>query len=428
MPVDLVDFSFQTRVTCASNVATARALKNLNLGQPVFISGYTTAGDGSGGLYSYTPATVVDDGINNLSVADGGGLVKVSTGAAINLNFSLSALSQTLSFTRATTATVQDHLGVIQSCLPGELRFKGLRRISGLPTGVMPGPAYYGAYVDGVQYSSLDDSGVLIPEVTREGVLIEEARTNLLLNSTIGGTNLATQGVTVAAVAHTLSFYGTGTVTLSGASTAGPLVGSGAFPTRSAITFTPTAGTLTLTVTGSVQFAQLEVGAFATSHIPTAGTAVTRNAESLSFTLPPSFSAVQGTWFADVTKQGVLNSLILEGAGTTGTTFAITAGAGTGMRMHQRHGGFRGDMSSGVAYSAGTRVKMAMAKPNSALPLASDGGTTATAGAVPAQANYGTTMFIGSRDGTSLFYNNTIRAIRWYSRAMTQSQLNAMTT
>jgi len=70
---------------------------------------------------------------------------------------------------------------------------------------------------------------------------------------------LSTQDVTVTAAERTLSFTGTGTVTLSGASTAGPLVGTGVGD-RVSLTFTPTAGTLTLTVSGSVTAAQLELG------------------------------------------------------------------------------------------------------------------------------------------------------------------------
>jgi hypothetical protein len=78
-----------------------------------------------------------------------------------------------------------------------------------------------------------------------------------LLNATA---TLSTQSVTVAAVQKTLSFRGTGTVTLSGASTAGPLVGTGANDIVS-LTFTPSAGSLTLTVSGTVNDAQLNTGA-----------------------------------------------------------------------------------------------------------------------------------------------------------------------
>lgn len=83
-----------------------------------------------------------------------------------------------------------------------------------------------------------------------------------LLNAT---DTLSTQSVTVTAVAHTLAFTGTGTVTLSGVSTAGPLVGTGA-GNRVTLTFTPTAGSLTLTVSGSVTLAQLELGSTATAY------------------------------------------------------------------------------------------------------------------------------------------------------------------
>jgi len=128
------------------------------------------------------------------------------------------------------------------------------------------------------------------------GLLIEEQRTNLLLNSA----TLGTQTVTVTAVAYTLSFYGTGSITLSGVSTAGPLTGTGAFPRRVSLNFTPTAGSLTLTVTGTVQNAQLEAGGFCTSYVATVGTAATRTVESATMPLGGWFDPNVGTLAADV--------------------------------------------------------------------------------------------------------------------------------
>jgi hypothetical protein len=150
-----------------------------------------------------------------------------------------------------------------------------------------------------------------------KGLLVEEQRTNLLLNSA----TLSTQSVTVTATAHTLSFYGTGTITLSGASSAGPLIGTGVYPNRVTLTFTPTAGTLTLTVTGTVSNAQLEAGAFATSYIPTAAASVTRNADVASVGVSQfPYNATEGALIISADYIGQSSGVAYAAALNDGTT------------------------------------------------------------------------------------------------------------
>jgi hypothetical protein len=155
------------------------------------------------------------------------------------------------------------------------------------------------------------------PATGRTGVALEPAATNLFLNSTAP----ATQGIAVTAQVYTLSFYGTGTITLSGASTAGPLVGTGAAPNRVSLTFTPSAGTLTLTLTGTIVRPQLETGTVATSPIDTTGSAVTRTATTMTLggaDFAAVYNQLGGTWFAggtaDATASSVIRFATIEGA------------------------------------------------------------------------------------------------------------------
>lgn len=88
--------------------------------------------------------------------------------------------------------------------------------------------------------------------VTLSNGLLGWAGHNLFLNSA----TLVTQGVTTAAADYTIAFKGTGTVTLTGTSTAGPIVGTGV-DDLVLLEFTTTAGTLTCTVSGSVTVARI---------------------------------------------------------------------------------------------------------------------------------------------------------------------------
>jgi hypothetical protein len=195
------------------------------------------------------------------------------------------------------------------------------------------------------------------------GLLIEEARTNLLLNSA----TLATQTITVTAVAHTLSFYGTGEVVLSGAHSA-TVTGTGAFPTRTSLTFTPSAGSLTATVSGTVEYAQLEVGAFATSYITTTGATATRSADSAVVTPISSFyNQAEGTLFAQLstltTAAGTFpyslsiddntnnNRIEIYASSSSSTVTVVSSGASQSLTS------FAGAITAGVAFSAGVAFR-----------------------------------------------------------------------
>ena len=146
--------------------------------------------------------------------------------------------------------------------------------------------------------------------------LVEPQRTNLVYPSDIA----TTQVRAVTAVLHTLSFYGTGTVTLSGAFS-GSLVGTGT-NNRVTLTFTPTAGDLTLTVSGTVTDWQLEAGSNATSYIPTVTGSVTRNGDyAYKSNIPDLIGQTEGSIYVEFDRttetDGTKHLLTLPGDGLT---------------------------------------------------------------------------------------------------------------
>jgi hypothetical protein len=157
-----------------------------------------------------------------------------------------------------------------------------------LPALLRPPLTLTRAQVSGVESSATGADGATLNlfgadvarfEGTARRLLIEGQRTNLLT----GQDAPVTQNVTVAAAVHTLSFWGTGSITLSGVHAA-TLSGTGA-NNRVTLSFTPTAGTLTVTVSGTVTRAQLEAGAFASSYVRSSSGQATRGADIVTATL-----------------------------------------------------------------------------------------------------------------------------------------------
>lgn len=263
------------------------------------------------------------------------------------------------------------------------------------------------------------------------GLLVEESRTNLLLNSTIDGANLATQSVTVTAQAYTLSFYGSGTVTLSGTAT-GAKVGAGAYPARGKFTFTPTAGTLTLTVTGTVQYAQLEPGAFATSVIPTAGATVTRTLDSASMPVTGIFRAA-GTVLVEAdcpnaTAQAV-DKVFWAAYSTSWINNAIhlrTFNIGT--FVPQIYNTTTAQLGTTPLQSVNTSAmnKAALSWSASGASLSSN-GTAATNQALALVIPSPTTLFLGSSGLGTVALNGHVKRLRIWQRQYADAQLQVLT-
>jgi hypothetical protein len=268
------------------------------------------------------------------------------------------------------------------------------------------------------------------------GLLIEEARTNVLLNSLIDGTSLATQSVTVTAAARTLSFYGTGQIVLSGAHSA-TVTGTGAYPTRTSFTFTPSAGTLTLTVTGTVQFAQLEAGAFPTSYIPTEATAATRNADVATMTgtnFSDWFNATEGAFETVSVLPHTIPSgqfpCLLQIAGTAGNSQSIYQFLSAGSNRFSYDGSVSGAPQWGVGATSNTfnvaanvTAKYCGAYKANSIAGAVNGVspvTDATA-TIPTV----TSATIGSARGATQFWNGYIREIYYWPQRITNAEVQA---
>jgi hypothetical protein len=256
------------------------------------------------------------------------------------------------------------------------------------------------------------------------GLLIEEARTNLLLNSLIDGTSLSTQLVTTTAVSQTLSFYGTGQIVLTGTSSA-TVVGTGAYPARTTLTFTPTAGALTLTVSGTVQYAQLETGAFATSFIPTDGTTKTRNADLASMTgtnFSDWYNASEGSFVvqANVPTLSANQCLLGINDGTTSNRIRVLMVSATALRFSSITSSVEdGSLTKTIANGAND-FSIAYKLNNNAFSTNGTATSTDTSVAVPPVNK----LDIGSQLGTSLI-SGYIQKIMYYPQRLINAEVQA---
>jgi hypothetical protein len=192
----------------------------------------------------------------------------IGSGVATKAAGTAAVLSQAASLTAGTdylvTYTITRTAGTLTARFTGGTTVSGtgrtadgtytdvLRAVSGNTTLEFSADSSFAGTVDNVTLRALPAGNhAAAPSDAARPVL--RGRVNLLDATT----TLATQSVTVVAAAHTLRFTGAGTITLSGTA-------SGTF-SAGTHSITPTAGSLTLTVSGTVTDADLRVtndGAF----------------------------------------------------------------------------------------------------------------------------------------------------------------------
>lgn len=178
---------------------------------------------------------------------------------------------------------------------------------------------------------------------------------------------------------------------------------------------------------------QLEVGAFASSYIPTTGAAATRTADVAQISgtnLTSWYSQGNGTFYAEASTASVAGDvMILEGTNSTNGFLDVSMTfATTSTQFINRFTSLNSDMRKTSAVSANTMVKFSGIITSSlGTTLSATNGSAATA-VGSFTANFGADrMFIGSRGGSALFLNAPIRKLAFYPAQLTQTQQNSIT-
>lgn len=252
------------------------------------------------------------------------------------------------------------------------------------------------------------------------GLLIFEARTNLLLNSTAPTTQ--TTG-SLATGTYTLWVNGSGSAQMSLGTGVG--CGAGTATNGVPVNFTISiAGTCIVTVIGSLNAFQLELGAFGTSFIVTAGATATRAADNISatgaflalFTGSPPISIVAQT--NQIASAGFGSTRILGNNGNGAMLFANSSTAiasydgVTVLSATCGTGGPAGVVKSGASQQLGTGRTVVC-----------NNGTVAT-DAAATTLNVGR---VGSNGGAANFMNGILQRITGWNSRLSDPTLKAFT-
>ena len=194
---------------------------------------------------------------------------------------------------------------------------------------------------------------------------------------------------------------------------------------------------LTYDFTLRIGLPQLELGAFATSVIPTTTTVLTRSADVASVnTLSPWFNSAAGTLFAEYNIPFDSSSSIFPlAAGFSDGTFNNTIlnyarSVDDSRRVNIRTLGVQQfDAGNGATYTYGTNTKQALAYAtnDAALSVAGTAPTTSASVAIPTVnvMGLGSNNFVG---GSLSPTNGWLRRIVYYPRRLSNAELQSITS
>lgn len=212
--------------------------------------------------------------------------------------------------------------------------------------------------------------------ITDLGLLIEGSRTNNLLNSEAPATQTT---ASLGTGSYTLWVEGSGSATPTGGTAT--ITGGGAATAGSPNTFTVTvAGTVVVTVSGSLTRFQLEAGSWASSYILTTGATATRAQDSVTFagTLTTLIQTMPNSLVIDLTAEVFPPDFWrIVGDTSSGNAYAYSPSDNTSVNQFNGTDVVSANFGGGRSYTLGAKIGTSRASGTGRSAVAG-GGTVAT--------------------------------------------------
>ena len=407
-------------------------------------------------------------------------------GNAPSLNFNFvdgSAFSPQITFTRASSATYFDSAGVLQTATtdaprfdynPSTLAAQGLlieeSRTNSIRNNTMQGaaagtpgtlPTNWGEALggltreivgtgtsNGIAYIDIKFSGTstgtqvsIRNEATNQvSASVGQTWTNSTYVAIVGGstTNVSTVRVRITERDSGGNYLAESSTTFTPTSTLTRYVHTGTLGNasvaflESSVFFTFSVGAA-IDITLRIGLPQLELGAFATSVIPTTSASVTRAADVASVNnLSPWYNATEGALYFEGATFDALSSAFPQGTlfsdGTNNNRIGILRNNSSGnSRATVANGGAAQFAADGTSWTLNAVTKAALAYEVNNFAFVANGGaaTTDTSGTLPTVDR----LRLGVDGlGSSSFLNGYLRRITYYPRRLSNAELQAITS